>query len=105
MSYTIAKAYRANCKEIMMSEKSQHTSAQLRVQMLSKYGANEHHKHNKWHNRPYRQHWRSHPVTSAHAVVARERPNSGDQPEETIDILGGLHQQKMRVRVLRGDYH
>ena len=44
-------------KEIIMSEKQQHTTASMREKMLSRYGDSLHHKHNKFHH-SYRLHCR-----------------------------------------------
>lgn len=46
-----------------MSEKAQHTAANMREKMLRRYGDTFHHKHNKLHS-PYRQHCRTHPVVN-----------------------------------------
>lgn len=81
-----------------MSEKSQRTSASLRDKMLSRYGTEHHHKHNKNHLQ-YRQHFRSHPC---------ELNNTEENITELSHSTGLIRQfklRKMRKRLDKGRYH
>ena len=81
-----------------MSEKLQHTTALMRVQMENRYGDGLHHKHNKMHN-PYRKHCKSHPA-QAH--------NEIDSKVGVYCSTGHLHAiklRKIRKRLDKGRYH
>ena len=85
-------------KEIIMSEKQQHTAASMREKMLNRYGDHFHHKHNKFHH-AYRLHCRSHPVHF----------NNGYEQEEEINCSTGhlraIKLRKIRKRLDKGRIH
>ncbi len=76
-------------KEIIMSEKQQHTAASLREKMLNRYGDGLDHKHNKLHH-AYRLHCRSHPVQINHNY----------QQEQDINCSTG-HLREIKLRKIR----
>lgn len=61
-----------------MSERIQHTSANMRKNMRRRYGDAFHHKHDKRHLE-YRLHWRSHPTSTLrnkeHLEIIKSQPN------------------------------
>jgi hypothetical protein len=85
-------------KEIIMSEKLQHTTASMREKMLRHYGDGLHHKHNKLHH-SYRLHSRSHP---AHLT------NNYEQEKDINCPTGNLREfklRKIRKRLDKGRIH
>jgi hypothetical protein len=81
-----------------MSEKTQHTAASLREKMLTRYGDELYHKHNKNHLL-YRQHCRSHPSNQ-----------NQEKDEETLlngstGLLREFKLRKMRKRLDKGRIH
>lgn len=81
-----------------MSEKQQHTTANMREKMLHRYGDGLHHKHNKLHH-SYRLHCRSHPA----------QITNGYEKEKDINCpTGNLRQfklRKVRKRLDKGLIH
>ena len=59
---------------IIMSEKQQHTAANMRERMIKRYGDGHHHKHDKLHN-TYRLHCRSHPAQIMSVTDQKENIN------------------------------
>lgn len=81
-----------------MSEKLQGTAASMREKMLSRYGNELHHKHDKNHI-SYRKHFKSHPV---------QQSNGLDLVEENHASTGALREfklRKMRKRLDKGRFH
>lgn len=81
-----------------MSEKQQHTAANLRNQMENRYGDDLDHKHNKMHL-IYRQHCRSHPA---------QKRSELDKERSINDSTGLLRQfklRKIRKRLDKGRIH
>ena len=81
-----------------MSEKQQRTAASMREKMISRYGDELHHKHDKNHT-SYRKHCKSHPVQ----LVKNQ--------EKEIDInastgsLRLIRLRKIRKRLDKGRIH
>lgn len=82
-----------------MRDKVQRTTAKLRQEMFIKYGDEEHHKHNKLHSRPYRMHWRTHPVQ---IMTETDKNALSNKP---TGQLRKLNLQKTRKRLDKGCYH
>lgn len=85
-------------KEIIMSEKQQHTVASMREKMLSRYGDGLHHKHNKLHQ-PYRLHCRSHP---------NQLTDNSEQIKDincSTGLLREIKLRKLRKRLDKGRIH
>jgi len=80
-----------------MSEKQQGTSASMREKMVSRYGENLRHKHDKNHL-TYRMHFRTHPV----------KLSNGSQEEHLNTPTGMLRAnnlRKTRKRLDKGRIH
>lgn len=82
-----------------MSERVQGTSELLREKMLSRYGNELYHKHNKNH-RPYRMHYPSHPIESPNFI--RE---FGIENELSTGLLREHRLRKIRKRFDKGRFH
>ncbi|KTD17893.1 hypothetical protein [Legionella jordanis] len=80
-----------------MSEKQQRTAASMRQKMLSRYGDDSHHKHNKNHH-PYRKHCRSHPAQLNHETKDLELNSS-------TGLIRAFKLRKMRKRLDKGRFH
>ena len=79
-----------------MSEKIQHTAANMRERMRLRYDDSHHHKHNKDHQ-PYRAHCRSHPVQPLQ-----------EQEKGTFESTGlrrSMKLRKIRKRLDKGHIH
>ena len=81
-----------------MSEKKQRTAANMREQMIHRYGDGLHHKHNKNHN-PYRQHFRSHPIE------VQEFVNKDEDAHEPTGQIRQFKLRKIRKRLDKGRFH
>lgn len=79
-----------------MAEKQQRTAASMREKMLSRYGAEFHHKHDKNHI-PYRQHCRSHPNQLSN--------NLDEELNASTGLLRALKLKKVRKRLDKGRIH
>lgn len=80
-----------------MSEKQQRTAASMREKMLSRYGDELHHKHNKNHT-PYRSHCRTHPVQLFNGLI--------DEDENvSTGSLRAFKLRKIRKRLDKGRFH
>lgn len=80
-----------------MSDRAQYTSQKLGEKMLSRYGTEFHHKHNKYHL-TYRKHCKSHPCTPN---TEPERPDL----EGSTGLVRQLNLKRMRKRPQNGGYH
>ena len=80
-----------------MSEKLQRTAASMREKMLSRYGDELHHKHDKNHI-PYRKHCKSHPVLSLNGQDEQDINSS-------TGLLRALKLRKIRKRLDKGRFH
>ncbi|MCA0402398.1 MAG: hypothetical protein LCH30_01240 [Proteobacteria bacterium] len=81
-----------------MSEKQQRTAQSMREKMLSRYGEECRHKHNKNHT-PFRQHCRSHPVQTSNNHVNLESES------ESTGLLRAFKLRKIRKRLDKGRIH
>ena len=68
-----------------MSEKRQHTAARTQELMMSRYGNEYHHKHDKRHN-PYRLHSRSHLDRLTTDLLQHEKINSMHGGSSVTDL-------------------
>lgn len=82
-----------------MSEKLQRTAASMREKMLSRYGDEFHHKHDKNHI-SYRKHCKSHPVQSLNNKNLNEDTANG-----STGLLREFKLRKMRKRLDKGRIH
>lgn len=81
-----------------MSEKQQRTAASMREKMISRYGDELHHKHDKNHT-SYRMHCRTHPV---------QLINGQDEEADVNTSTGSLRLvrlRKIRKRLAKGRFH
>lgn len=85
-------------KETNMSEKEQHTAAKMREQMMSRYGDDLRHKHNKLHC-SYRKHYKTHPSQINHKYDQEPSTNCG------TGLIHQLNLQKVRKRLDKGRIH
>ena len=81
-----------------MSEKQQHTAANMRERMLKRYGDSHHHKHNKLHI-SYRLHCRSHPAPLL--LVDEQEKDTNGFPGQ----LRAFKLRKLRKRLDNGRIH
>jgi hypothetical protein len=83
-----------------MTEKQQRTAANMREKMLSRYGDDFHHKHNKNHTF-YRKHFKSHPIDLLNGQMKEQ--------EEELNASKGLTRswnlRKLRKRQDKGNFH
>lgn len=81
-----------------MSEKLQHTAANLQEIMFNRYGDELSHKHNKTHKR-YRLHSKSHPSKPSHFKI------DGLYLNESTGLVREFKLRKIRKRLDKGRYH
>ncbi len=80
-----------------MSEKKQHTAANLRKKMSNRYEDNFHHKHNK--NQSFsRQRWKTHPSDAVNKDNEKIMNSS-------TGLLRELKLRKIRKRLDKGHFH
>ena len=87
-------------KDVLMSEKSQHTAERMREKMINRYGDEHHHKHNKNH-KPYRKHFRSHPCKEN----TEAKSNATEFESGSTGLLRQFNTKKIRKRVDKGQFH
>lgn len=83
-----------------MSEKQQHTAANMRNIMQHRYDDGLHHKHDKCHL-PYRQHWRSH----SSALDAEIKTDELETERASTGMIRERNLQKIRKRFDKGRVH
>lgn len=81
-----------------MSDKQQGTAASMREKMLSRYGNEIHHKHDKNHI-PYRKHFKSHPVQLNNDL------GEGETNHISTGAIREYNLRKMRKRLDKGRFH
>lgn len=81
-----------------MSDKQQGTAASMREKMLSRYGNEVHHKHDKNHI-SYRKHFKSHPVQPTNGL------DESDGKNLSTGAIREYNLRKMRKRLDKGRFH